>query len=442
MGRVARLVPVVAVLAALTGCVGAEKSSNPLSPTVAGPIPGVNITPPNPMQPNGTRIAVDQQPVTLTVNNASTSGVRPLDYLFEIATDVNFTNKVFTLDGIAPGGGGSTALRLPDPLATGHTYYWHARAEDGANTGPFSNPASFDVFTPIVIQAPALVSPIGNATTTNLTPQFVLTDATHTGPVGAITYTLEVSTSAAFAGDIGVWTIPETPTQTSLASPVNLPAGTQIFWHARASDPTTTGPFSATAVFQTPAPAVTGGGGGSSSGGGGGSSGGGSPIAPDQLNLSLATVYNSPGDIASWAVTTKITSLVSSGCNQGISLAFSAQQSWPDYTPPGFEGALQYTVWAVVNVNGQWNTSGFVQMWNGRPGTGSPILPLSCGFPVNWAYDARWGPMNGYQPQAGEQMGFFVSAGNARGEGNVTSVRERSNVVVIGVPAGNASFSW
>ena len=48
------------------------------------------------------RIAVDQQPVTLTVQNASTSGVRPLSYLVEVAVDAGFTNKVFSRDGISP----------------------------------------------------------------------------------------------------------------------------------------------------------------------------------------------------------------------------------------------------------------------------------------------------------------------------------------------------
>jgi hypothetical protein len=34
-------------------------------------------------------------------------------------------------------------------------------------------------------------------------------------------------------------------------------------------------------------------------------------------------------------------------------------------------------------------------------------------------------------------MGFFVTAGNARGVGEVTSVRERSNVVFVSLPAGD-----
>jgi len=143
----------------LTAC-QVSKSSNPLSPTVAGPIPGVNITAPKPVDPTvGSRIAVDSQPLTLTVENASTSGVRPLSYLFEVATDSSFNNKVFTRDGITPGDGGRTAIKLPEALATGRTYYWRVRAQDGANTGSYSTPVNFNVFTPIVINAPVPQAP-------------------------------------------------------------------------------------------------------------------------------------------------------------------------------------------------------------------------------------------------------------------------------------------
>jgi hypothetical protein len=51
--------------------------------------------------------------------------------------------------------------------------------------------------------------------------------------------------------------------------------------------------------------------------------------------------------------------------------------------------------------------------------------------------------MMGYHPHAGEQMGFFVSAGNALGEGGVSSRRERSNVVMVSLPPGDrGSFSF
>jgi len=40
-------------------------------------------------------------------------------------------------------------------------------------------------------------------------------------------------------------------------------------------------------------------------------------------------------------------------------------------------------------------------------------------------------------------MGFFVSAGNAPGESGVSSIRERSNVVLVALPAGdNGNFSF
>jgi hypothetical protein len=163
------------------------------------------------------------------------------------------------------------------------------------------------------------------------------------------------------------------------------------------------------------------------------------PSGPsDGMNLGLAAVYNSPGDIASWPIRSTITQLDMSSA--GLSFQFSTQNSWPDVVPPGFSGPLQYTVWAVVNINGQWNTSGFIQMWRGRVSTGAPILT---DFATNWAYDSRWGPMDGYHPHVGELMGFFLSAGDARGESGVSSVRERTQVVMVSLPAGDSgSFSF
>ncbi len=424
---------VLAGAAIALGACETSKSSNPLSATVAGPIPGVNITAPGVMTPAaGTRIAVDRQPITLTVNNATTNGVRPLNYLFEVATDTNFTNKVFTRDGVTPGDG-QTSIKLPDPLATGRTYYWHARAQDGANTGAFTAAINFDVFTPIVIQAPGLVSPSPNATTDSLRPTFVVSAAPRSGPVGAITYLIEVADSATFANKVAVWTAGEQSAtgNNSFTIPLDLKYSTVYYWHVRASDPTTTGPFSGTSAFTTlDQPVVT-----PPPGGGGG----GACAGSDQMNLGTAHVYNSPPDVASWAVTGCIQQLTMSS-SAGLSFQFSTYNSWPDYTPPGWDGPLEYTVWAVVNQGGTWNTSGFIQMWRGRPSTGGPILS---DFARNWAYDSRWGPMAGYQPHAGEQMGFFLSAGNARGVTTVTSLRERTNVVVVPLPPGdNGNFTF
>lgn len=250
------LLVVSPLLIAISGCVAAEKSSNPLGPSVAGPIPGVNITAPRLLDPrDGNGIAVDTQPVTLLLENAATTGVRPLSYVFEIASDSGFVNKVFTRDGVAPGDGGRTSFRLPDSLSPERTYYWRSRAEDGANTGPYSGLAFFKIFTPIVIHQPSPVAPINNATTSNLHPKFTFVNAARSGPVGPISYVIEIAENDGFSNSTAVWNVGEQPGQTTLQAPGDLSPSRQYFWRVLAYDPTTTGPWSATQAFQTPAAA-------------------------------------------------------------------------------------------------------------------------------------------------------------------------------------------
>ena len=49
-------------------------------------------------------------------------------------------------------------------LAPERKYFWHARAEDGANTGPFGATSAFNIFTPVIFGAPTLLSPINDTT--------------------------------------------------------------------------------------------------------------------------------------------------------------------------------------------------------------------------------------------------------------------------------------
>jgi hypothetical protein len=205
------------------------------------------------------------QPIVLKVGNAETNGVRPLSYRFEVATDPGFTNQVFSRAGVPQDASGQTSLQLPAALAPERKYFWHARAEDGANTGPFGATSAFNVYTPVVFGPPALLAPINNVLTTTQQPRFVIGNAPRTGPAGYVAYYLEISNSSAQI--VAGYQFPETPGQTELVAPIALPAG-QYFWKARAYDPGFTGPFSIVQSFVTPA--ITGGGGG---GGGGGNPG-------------------------------------------------------------------------------------------------------------------------------------------------------------------------
>jgi hypothetical protein len=175
----------------------------------------------------------------------------------------------------------------------------------------------------------------------------------------------------------------------------------------------------------------------------------GSAQTVDAMDLHKAAVHDSPADIADWPITVSIQKLTMRPTgSQPEGLAFETStvpQAW-DYHVPGWgkpdeqgkcpaDGCVFYTVHAVAFVNGGWHEAGFIQMWQGRASTGAPILS---DFHKNWAYAKdRWADLNDYLPQPGDQMGFFLSAGNARDTKEVTSRRERSNVVLVKLPSGD-----
>ena len=79
--RHACAVAALAVAPLVSAC-ESNKSANPLSPSVAGPIPGVEITAPKPLEPSAeSEVLDDKQPITLLLENAGTNGQRPLSYL-------------------------------------------------------------------------------------------------------------------------------------------------------------------------------------------------------------------------------------------------------------------------------------------------------------------------------------------------------------------------
>ncbi len=416
---------------ALVGC-QTSKSSNPLSPTVAGPIPGVNISAPGVVTPSANaQIAIDQQPLTLTVKNANTTGVRPLTYEFQVAGDSSFGTSLFAKTDVAPGNG-QTSIVLPDKLGDAGTYFWRSRAEDGANTGSWTSAVPFTLYVPVVIQAPAPVQPAAGAMTSSVRPAFVVTNAARTGPAGTIHYNLMIASDIAFSQVVVTGTFPEGNGQTTMTPGQDLQAAGHYFWRVQASDGKNDGPWSSAIDFHTPAappppptptptPTPT-------------PAPGGPPAAADQINMSAAAIYNSPTDLASWNVSTAITSVNFGG--DGMSVQFSKKDGpgrWPDVTPPGWNGPLQYTLGMCLNISGKWDCSAVVEAWYGLDPVGGP----PSGIGTNWFYDPlRWGPMTGHQPAPGETIGIFVCEGDCRNNtrGDSSPLRERSNVVLVKFP--------
>jgi len=246
--RATLLYTLVAATLTIVACAGLEKSENVLSPTIAGPIPGVSIGMPTPLDPkDGKNIPVGSQSIDLMIQNSPTNGQRPLKYLFEVASDTNFNTILFSKADVAPGDANRTSVRLPEAIASSRTYYWRARAGDGANTGPYSGFVHFNIYTPIVIDKPIPQLPVNGTTLAGLAPSFVIGNAPRSGPVGAITYTIEVADSDSFGNKYAVWSVAEQPGQTRLDAPAPLPQDKLYYWRVTAG-----GPWSNTSTFRTP----------------------------------------------------------------------------------------------------------------------------------------------------------------------------------------------
>jgi hypothetical protein len=166
----------------------------------------------------------------------------------------------------------------------------------------------------------------------------------------------------------------------------------------------------------------------------------------DAFDLHTAVIHASPADVGDWPITVSITSL-NEDPRGGFELLFdrTLPESWKWPSNPAVPSDnFQFTVWAFVQVSGRWHGAGFVQMWQGRSmknGALPAMFAVNDGVPgyVNWWGDVRhlWGEMSTYVPRPGEQVGFLVSAGNARLVQGVTSVRERSNVVLVTLTASD-----
>ena len=237
-------------LLALGGC-QTSKSSTPTAPTVAGPIPGVNISAPALLEPaQGFKFKESEQPIRLVIQNATTNGVRPLTYTFEVAADTNFSSKVFSRSNVAPGDG-RTSVQI-DRLEIGRAYYWRAWAEDGANTGSMAT-AGFEIYPKPAVTPPTPVAPINNELLTTTTPAIRVNNASFVGPVGPLAYEFQVATDQAFTKLTAAGIVSGGSGQTTFNSSP-LTNGLTMYWRARASDGETTSAWTATQTFRTPAP--------------------------------------------------------------------------------------------------------------------------------------------------------------------------------------------
>ena len=374
---------------------------------------GVTLTTPSLVTPTvNQQFKNVEQPVTLTVKNAVTSGATPLTYTFEVASDSGFASKVFSRDGVAAGNG-TTSVKI-DKLTANKSYFWRARAQSGSLAGPYTEGRGFGIGPEVILAQPVHGDPQPNATVGEQ-PTLNVSNVGRSGPNGPIFYRFELSDTAAFASLVYSATVSERTDRPSTSHDVSIKlAEKTYFWRVIATDPANAVSSAASAP---------------------------SAIAVQPFSLLQATILDSPDNFAFFQETAKITTLVMGPT--GISVDFTKKNGpdrWPDIYPPGFAGPIQYCLGMAWKIDGHWYASAPIEMWNERPEGGGPPGE----YALNWFYNpARWAPMTFHQPQPGETIGFFVVAGDVRGFNSNQKYQERSNVVLVPMPdGGGATYTF
>ncbi len=166
---------------------------------------GIGEEPPGapvPASPVEQAIVTELRP-TLTVENAVDPQSDPMTYRFEVYADEALTQLVAQVPAVASGAG-VTSWQVDVNLPDNHFYWWRCRADDGDDTGPWSEVATFAVNEINNLpNVPTLVSPL-NGTTIYSLNELVIWRTTDDPDPGdrIIDYHLEVDDDADFSSPL------------------------------------------------------------------------------------------------------------------------------------------------------------------------------------------------------------------------------------------------
>lgn len=358
-----------------------------------------------------------QQPVTLVVQNAVTTGGSPV-YEFEVASDTGFATRVQLKEGIAEGANGQTSVRL-DTLPAGRDYYWRSRTTSGGSVSPYGATTKLTIGPAIVIGAPVPVSPNDGA---SISGQVVLTvvNAPTTGPAGPLTYRFELSTNNNMTPIALSANIAAGGSGRTSWTPTQLASNTVYYWRVTPVDTTNniTGTASPVRRFST-------------------------SVIID-LSRVIVSYPGSPSgaDMANWPVTGTITGVEQDGNPAGagpMCIAFVTSVPWPTIPFFGDEDVQVFAnQWYFANINGQWygGPGEYLRAERGFCKTGQATDHIGP--------DGGWtSPMNTWAPKAGELVGYMMSTPARAG---MRSINHRSDIVVQpwvdSSVSGPRAFSW
>jgi hypothetical protein len=391
--------------AACLAAAACSSNSTPTQPTSAaatadGAAATSSVTVPRQVSPAaGASIRNVDQPVTLVVANAVLTRSATATYTFEVSSDAGFATKVYSKSGVTAGASGQSSVTI-DKIPAGASYFWRARAEGGGTTGPYTAARAFTIGPAIIIDAATLVSPISSAGT-GARPTFVVTNATHSGPVGALTYKFEIAATSSFTPVLITGTVNEGSGRTSFTPSTDLPAETTLFWRVTVSDAANgvSGPATLAGTFAT----------------------------TFAIDLKKVIYLNSP-DVSNWPQTAVLSLVEQDGGGSGPVCMSYTDPGWPD-SPWPFGGSdpnfgVYANQWYFARIGGQWYGGAGEWIYRGasscKAGQGTHTIGPDSGFGP---------PFSSWVPQVGELVGFMVSSVARNGPVRRT-VDERSNVIV------------
>src|SRR5262245_6950936 len=100
------------------------------------------------------------------------------------------------------------------------------------------------------------------------------------------------------------------------------------------------------------------------------------------IAINRLRIKNYP-DVRRWPATAAI-NRIEFVPGAGIHFEFDRQDTWPNVTPPGWNAPIQYTVWILLKIDGQWYGSGIIGCSRGRQSTDEVDVTTTDHIADNW----------------------------------------------------------
>lgn len=155
----------------------------------------------------------------------------------------------------------------------------------------------------------------------------------------------------------------------------------------------------------------------------------------DAVDIGSVVFLGAPEHVKSWPVTNPIVRVELKSQrgthDTGVGIGLASDTRWPDMTPPGWDGPLNWTLWIGVWCRGQVHMTPSLEYWSSAGGSrrgkywsGAPLLTDY----NEWVYQEP--VMAGCPPKRGDKV-YFMAVPVSHRRKVVESVPERSQIAEV-----------